>query len=227
MSQCTNRAGDSRVIERWPCANVRCNKLYQRPVPSSCECKCPDEVDQKCPENKEFNDNICECLCRDININCPGKSDFDMDTCNCVCPLQKDDCKTYEKLDSNSCKCIKVHSPPTPPSPSSCPKLECQSDTQYWDPNTCKCKCRRFLVKKTYYRYNRHGRSIYKPEFDGEDEDSRVRRSSSSGTSSGRTNHDRSGSNGFGGSNGRYSPRYALRCPAWKKVDYETCVCYW
>lgn len=222
MSQCTYEGGfnrGSKEAGHWsPCAGVKCSGFYKTPVPPSCECKCPSHVDQKCSEQKVFDDNLCECLCRDININCPGKSDFNFDTCNCVCPLRKDDCKSNEKLDPNRCECIKVHSPPTSRPPTSCPKLECRSDTQYWDPNTCKCRCRRFLVKKTYhYHHYRHGRSLY--EADGGDEESRFRRSSSSGSSGRRSSSS--------GSDERQSPLYVQRCPSWKKADLKTCVCYW
>ena len=213
-----------------PCAGIRCRGIFQEPVPPSCECMCPGH-DQTCSPKKRFNDNICECLCRDINLHCPGKSDFNFDECNCVCPLHENDCGPKKKFNPKSCACIKVPSPPAPPSPT-CPRkaeLKCRGDTQYLDPRTCKCRCRRFLVKKTYHHYSRHyyrhGRSPYASHYN---EESRFRRSR---RTHGSTGHSKSGSkrsrNTHNRNRARYSPVYARSCPAWKRANHKTCVCYW
>ena len=202
-------------------------------VPPSCKCQCPSNSDKNCFPQKIFDDNICECICRDININCPGKSDFNFDVCNCVCRLHREDCGQGKKLNPSGCVCDDIEVPPTdstpepqPPTPH-CPSdaaRKCQTDTQYLDPQTCKCICRRYLVKKPYYypHYNRYGKGHHGQV---EDEDSRSKRSSSGSDSSGKSSQQEDADSRPGLP--AQQPLYALTCPVGRRVDHNSCVCYW
>ena len=235
---------EPEIIVLDPCAGTECTGLFQVPIPPSCECACPGPVPD-CPPEKAFDGDLCECLCRDINVNCPGQADFNFDTCNCVCPLRENDCGPRERFDPNGCTCIEISSPLPPTRPQPPPgcsleaQLDCQGYTKYLDPRTCQCKCRRFLVKKTYHNYSpryhnyRHGRSpLYESMLDDKAvEEDRSRRSSSS--SSGSRNRSQSGSktrNGNErdeGAGNDVRSLYSLTCPAWKRADLNECVCYW
>ena len=156
--------GQPVAVEKGPCHDIKCKGLFQVPVPPSCECRCPGPADQaSCPPAKTFDDNICECVCRDINFNCFGNADFDFDECNCVCRLHQGDCGPQERVDPTRCLCVDIPPPPPPPPPAC--TLQCRGTNQYLDGEKCQCKCRKFLVKKTY----RHGRSLYE-ENDFEDQ---------------------------------------------------------
>lgn len=227
---------DVEVLEELdPCGGApKCRGLFQIRVPPSCECACPSDSDKNCSPQKIFDDNICECICRDINVNCPGKSDFNFDVCNCVCHLNEEDCGLGKRLDPSRCVCTDIEVPPTPeqqPPTSQCPSnaaWKCKRDTQYLDPQTCTCVCRRYLVKKPYYNQH-YGRypSHYGRGFHGGDEEDESRsKRSSSGSDSGRKNTQPSFEDSRSGFQDR-RPLYALTCPAGKRVDHKSCVCYW
>ena len=229
-------------IELDPCAGTECSGIFQVPVPPSCKCACPSADVADCPSDKEFDGNLCACICRDINVNCPGKADFNFDVCNCVCPLQENDCGPGERFNTNGCTCIDIPSSPPPTQQPSCSleaQLDCQGYNKYLDPKTCQCTCRRFLVKKTYHNYPpryrnnyRHGRStLHESGFDDQvGEEARSRRSTRS--RAGSQDHSQPGSQPRNGNEGdevagdaRFL--YSLTCPAWKKADLNACICYW
>lgn len=229
-------------IEAGPCDGVRCNGPFQMPVPPSCECSCPSDVSQTCTNSlKDFNQKLCECVCRDININCPGKSDFNFDVCDCVCPLQEQHCGLGQRLNIRECTC----ETPTPPPPqcSIHKQLECQKNNKIFDMQTCECQCQRFMVKKTesYYNY-RHSRSpLSESDFKDElmkvdDGSSRFRRyyrrydSSRSRSHSGhRSDSSQISSKSDSISRSGQSDRhhYSMSCPTGKRVDHSACICYW
>ena len=72
---------EQEVKEKGPCDGTKCKKLFQMPVPPSCECMCPGPANRTCSPEKVFDDNLCECLCREINFDCPGNSNFNFDVC--------------------------------------------------------------------------------------------------------------------------------------------------
>ena len=108
--------GQPAAVEKGPCHGIKCKGLFQVPVPPSCECRCPGPADQaSCPPEKTFDDNICECVCRDINFNCLGNANFDFDVCNCVCRLHQGDCGPQQRVDTTRCLCVDIPPPPPPP----------------------------------------------------------------------------------------------------------------
>ena len=230
------------AVEKGPCHDIKCEGLFQMPVPPSCECRCPGPANNtSCSPQKAFDDNICECVCRDINFNCPGKADFDFDVCNCVCRLHQRDCGSQQKVDVNRCTCVDIRSPPPPPPPRPVCSFKCRGANQYLDQEKCQCKCQRFLIEKTsrYFSHRRHGRSLpAETDLEGalEDELQQKRsmsRSRSSSFSSFSRFHSKTKSRSRDRNVSRVavrpnpSPLYAQSCPAGKRVDHKSCVCYW
>ena len=148
---------EQEVNEKGPCDGKKCKKLLQMPVPPSCECMCPGPANRTCSPEKVFNDNLCECLCREINFDCPGNSNFNFDMCNCVCQLKKSDCGPQKTLDPDQCICVIDQPQSSTPKPAqshhTC-SLQCRGTNQYLDHRACKCCCRRYLIKQATDNFN-------------------------------------------------------------------------
>jgi hypothetical protein len=71
---------------------------------STCDCFCPSDVDDRCPEGSVFEYEACRCFCEKV-LECPAGSYFDEDTCQCHC-YERRQCDEGFIFDDDKCECV-------------------------------------------------------------------------------------------------------------------------
>nr|QNH72563.1 toxin candidate TRINITY_DN9564_c1_g1_i1 [Isarachnanthus nocturnus] len=74
----------------------------QKFVEKNCRCEC--KAQERCPADHEWDDQSCQCVCRDQIGECKRTMYWDREICACKCWVRR--CKKGKVQDPKTCRCV-------------------------------------------------------------------------------------------------------------------------